>query len=38
MGLSRYNVEKLLNDDIGASYYEEKSPKIYIMVKQLPQE
>ena len=38
MGLSRYNVEKLLSDDIGTSYYDERSPKIYLMIKQLPQD
>lgn len=38
MGLSRYNVEKLLSDDIATMYYEEKSPKIYVMIKQLPQD
>lgn len=38
MGLSRYNVEKLLTDDIGTSYYDERSPKIYLLIKQLPQD
>lgn len=36
MGLSRYNVNKLLTDEIGISFYEEKSPKIYVIVKKLP--
>ena len=38
MGLSRYNVEKLLSDDIATMYYEEKSPKIYVMIKKLPED
>ena len=38
MGLSRYNVEKLLSDHTGVMYYEEKSPKIFVLIKQLPQD
>jgi hypothetical protein len=38
MGLSQYNVEKLLGDYKGVTYYEEKSPKIFVLIKQLPQD
>jgi hypothetical protein len=38
MGLSQYNVEKLLGDLTGVMYYEEKSPKIFVLIKQLPQD